>query len=124
MCVCVCVCECLIVCNVEPRTMKRPRPDLGCYATEENNTHCWHKSLYSHVRVKCTTCFEWAQIRTVHFFYRELMFTSQLDGSCRKMNYVVGPSHHLVLETSVKIFRDSTNLVKLGPKYRPLSLKT
>jgi hypothetical protein len=32
----VCVCVCLIVCDIETSTLTRPRPDLGCCATEIN----------------------------------------------------------------------------------------
>jgi hypothetical protein len=31
----VCVCVCLIVCDVETSTMRRPRSELGCCATEK-----------------------------------------------------------------------------------------
>jgi hypothetical protein len=38
VCVCararVCVCVCLCVCDLET-TVRRPRPELGCYATED-----------------------------------------------------------------------------------------
>ena len=33
MCVCVCVCVC--VCDLETITMRRPKPELGCCATED-----------------------------------------------------------------------------------------
>jgi hypothetical protein len=33
--VCVCVCVCLVVCDLETSTMRRPRPELGCCATEK-----------------------------------------------------------------------------------------
>ena len=38
--VCVCVCVCLIVCNLEPSTMRLPRPKLGYGATERKR--CMH----------------------------------------------------------------------------------
>jgi hypothetical protein len=31
------VCVCLIVCDLNTSTMRRPRPDLGCCATEGTN---------------------------------------------------------------------------------------
>ena len=30
------VCACLIVCEIETLTLRRPRPGLGCFATELN----------------------------------------------------------------------------------------
>jgi hypothetical protein len=41
---CVCVCVCLIVCDLENSTMRRPRPELGCCATEK---HCYPPNLRS-----------------------------------------------------------------------------
>jgi hypothetical protein len=32
----VCVCVCLIVCDLETSTVRRPRPELGRWATEKN----------------------------------------------------------------------------------------
>jgi len=38
--VCVCVCVCLMACNLEISTMRRPKRDLGCSATEKNPLTC------------------------------------------------------------------------------------
>jgi hypothetical protein len=42
--VCVCVCVCLIVCDLDTSTIRRPRPDLGSWVTEEEE-EAWIKFM-------------------------------------------------------------------------------
>jgi hypothetical protein len=54
--VCVCVCVCLIVCDLETSTVRRPRPELDCCATEK---------IYLHdFRTKCTA----KSVKFSHYF--------------------------------------------------------
>ena len=55
--VCVCVSVCLIVCDLQPSKIRRPRPDLGCSTTGEKINSTLYVSILHHcVRGKCPTC--------------------------------------------------------------------
>jgi hypothetical protein len=60
LCVCACVCVFLIVRDLETSTVRQPRPELGCSATEKEGNH--QSTIIFH---KYKICFDFKVFRQV-----------------------------------------------------------